>query len=263
MIRPGAPDNAASADAAVGAGAQRVGLEHPPGERAHPVEAGSQADHVAEDDQRRRCDFRRRDILDAGPEGGFDHALTFRRRGTNDRDRLVRSAAVIHQPRADFVEAPQRHVEHDDGRATTERRPVDCLGHRAGCAVPGDESDRRIHRAVGERNPGIGEPTAPGADAGNDAKRHAGLDQCEALLAAATEDERIAALEPEDAAAVAGVTDEPAGYVGLLGRWPATTLSGKFELGAGSRLRQHPRIDQRVIDPHVSLTQPVERVQRQ
>ena len=49
---------------------------------------------------------------------------------------------------------------------------------------------------MGERDAGVGRRGDGGGHAGHDDERHAGGDQRLGLLAAAAEDERIAALEP-------------------------------------------------------------------
>ena len=54
--------------------------------------------------------------------------------------------------------------------------------------------------AVGDRDAGVGRGGDPGGDAGDDLERDAGGGQRLGLLAAAAEDERVAALEPDDAA---------------------------------------------------------------
>ena len=168
-----------------------------------------------------------------------------------------------HQPRPNLVEPAERHIEDDDGGPPAERRPVEGFGHRARHAMPGDEGDRRIDGAMGQGYPGIGEPAEAGADAGDDAERNPRLDQGEPLLAAAAEDERIAALQPQHTPAIPGMADQPAGNIGLFRRRPSAAFAGVDKLGAGPREVEDARIDQRVINHHVGLAQPVERVQRQ
>ncbi len=110
---------------------------------------------------------------------------------------------------------------------------------------------------MGDRDAGIGEPADARRDAGHDAERHAGLDQRQGLLAAAPEDEGIAALEPQHPPAVARQLDQAARDVGLLRRGLAAALAGELELGAGPRKGQHALAHQGVVDHHVGLAQRV------
>ncbi len=98
----------------------------------------------------------------------------------------------------------------------------------------------------------------PGADAGDDADRHAVLHQRLRLFAAAPEDERIAALQPQHALAVARQIDQPQRDVALFGRGFAAAFAGIDRLGAGLRPVQDRGLDQRVIDDHIGLPQRIE-----
>ena len=71
----------------------------------------------------------------------------------------------------------------------------------AALVVAGEERDGVVDVAVRHRDAGIGEPADAGRDARHDAERNARLDQRQRLLAAAPEDEGIAALQPADALA--------------------------------------------------------------
>ena len=112
---------------------------------------------------------------------------------------------------------------------------------------------------MGDRDAGIGEAADAGADAGHDAEGNAGRHQRHRLLAAAPEDERIAALEPQHPPALARQLDQAKRDVGLAGRRLAAALAGIFEHGAGPCQREHARADQRVVDDDVGLAQPVQR----
>ena len=61
---------------------------------------------------------------------------------------------------------------------------------------------------MGDRDPGVGGRGDAGGDPGHDLELDPGLAQRLALLAAAAEDERVAALEPDDALARAGGLDQ-------------------------------------------------------
>ena len=75
---------------------------------------------------------------------------------------------------------------------------------RGGVLVTGDDGDLGRHAALGDRDAGIGGHRERRRHARHDLERHAGGAQRERLLAAAAEDERVAALEPHDAFAAAG-----------------------------------------------------------
>ena len=83
------------------------------------------------------------------------------------------------------------------------------------------------------------------------------------LLAAASEHERVAALEPQHAEARARQRDQPLADIGLYRRRLAAALAGKFEPRLRSRQRQHPFIDQRVVHHDVGLRQTGQRIERQ
>ena len=91
----------------------------------------------------------------------------------------------------------------------------------------------------------------PARHAGNDAEGNAGLRERQRLLAAAPEDEGIAALEPQHALALAGKLDQPLADVLLHGRGLAAALSGIFEQGAFAGEGKDGRVDQRVVDDDV------------
>ena len=92
------------------------------------------------------------------------------------------------------------HVEDERAGEGGQRRPVDRALGLAGILVRRHEGDRRGHVAMGDRDAGVGGRRHTGGHAGHDLERHAGLDQRLRLLAAAAEDERVAALEAHDGA---------------------------------------------------------------
>ena len=74
---------------------------------------------------------------------------------------------------------------------------------------------------MGDRDPGVGGGGDPGGDPGDDLELDPGLAQGLALLAAAAEDEGVAALEPDDALPLAGGLDQPLVDLLLRHRGPA------------------------------------------
>ncbi len=89
--------------------------------------------------------------------------------------------------------------EHDDRAAHAgECFPVG-LVLVAEPAVTGDDGDARRHPALRDRHPCGGRCGDRRGDAGHDLERHARGLQRECLLAAASEEERVAALQPHHA----------------------------------------------------------------
>ena len=103
-------------------------------------------------------------------------------------------------------------------------------------ALAGDEADRAGILAVRQRQARLRGAAGCGGDAGNDLDRHARLTRGVDLLAAAAEDERVAALEPHDAACRRSVSRDQERVDRLLRHRVAAAL-----LGDGDTLR--PRRD--------------------
>ncbi len=116
------------------------------------------------------------------------------------RRRLVGVAAGLDQRRRVLGQPFDAHVEDEGAGEGGERLPVERRLGLLGILVAGDEGDRGGVVAVGDRDPGVGGRGDPGGDAGDDLELDPGLAQRFALLAAAAEDERVAALQPHDAA---------------------------------------------------------------
>ncbi len=101
----------------------------------------------------------------------------------------------------------------------------------------------------------------PAGDAGNDAERHARGGERLRLLGPARKDKRVAALEPQHPLAGAGERDEALRNVLLGRRRLAAALAGEFEPRPRSLEREHPRIDQRVVNDDVGLIEPGQRIE--
>ena len=142
-------------------------------------------------------------------------------------------------------------AHEEDDRAAAARERGECLGV-VGQAV-----------AVRDRDP-IGDTTVrdrdqrgrrDGRDA-RDARRHRERDprrgQRERLLAAAAEDERVAALEPDDIQARVAVLDEQRVDLGLAERRP------RDEQRVGRRLGDELGRDEHVVDEHVAGAEELE-----
>ena len=109
----------------------------------------------------------------------------------------------------------------------------------------------------------MGEPADAGGNTRNDAERHARGHERQRFLAAAPENKRIPALEPQHPPAVARKLHQPRRDILLLRRRLAAALAGidDFTIGAGQG--QRPVVDQRIVHDHFRLAQPVQGMQRQ
>ncbi len=87
-------------------------------------------------------------------------------------------------------------------------RPVE-LGRRCVAAWPVARITARLMPRMRRRDAGRGQPAKAGGHARQHAERHAGGGQRQRLLAAAPEDEGIAALEPQHPLARAREFDQP------------------------------------------------------
>ena len=124
--------------------------------------------------------------------------------------RLVGIAPRGDQALADARQVLDAHVEDERPGKRRQRRPVDRRGLLLGVLVPGDERDRRGVVAVGDGDPGVGGGGDPRRHSGHDLERHPGGPQGLGLLAAAAEDERVAALEADHRPPLPRDRDHPA-----------------------------------------------------
>ena len=156
---------------------------------------------------------------------------------------VERGAAVRDQARSELFEPREAHEgdERARGRAASAAKSS---GPWPFTIVTCDETP-----AVRDRDPGGGGHGRERRDAGHDLERHAGLDERERLLAAAAEQERVAALEPDDVEAATGEPHEQA--VDLLLR---QRVAGDAER-VGGRLVDELRRDQPVVDERVAAAQ--------
>ena len=99
------------------------------------------------------------------------------------------------------AQAPDAHQEDERVDARREMRPVDAGVVLRGIFVAGDDGERRREPAVRHRDARVRGRGDGRRDAGDDLERDAGGGQRLRLLAAAAEDERVAALQPHDALA--------------------------------------------------------------
>ncbi len=142
------------------------------------------------------------------PGAAFD-----RRRG------LLGIAPAGDQRRGVLAQPFDPHVEDERAGEGGEGRPVERRLGLLGILVAGDEGDRGGVVAVGDRDAGVGGRGDPGGDPGDDLELDPGGAQRFALLAAAAEDERVAALQPHDAppAFAASISRSPISSCGTEG----------------------------------------------
>ena len=177
--------------------------------------------------------------------------------------RAVGRTAGGDQPVDDLIDVFQRHIEDEDLGPVGEGRPIQIVWNLAGQIMPGHEGHGGRGRAVGHGNAGIGEAADRGGYAGHDAERHVGRDKREGLFATAPEQERIAALQAQDAFSLACQGDQAGGDIGLLWRWFAAAFTGIDQLGARRRERQNLVADERVVDHDIRRLQGMQRAHGQ
>ncbi len=214
---------------------------------------------VADHDDRRRLDALRLCISGNTIERRDEDAFACGGRRGDDGGGRVRREPARDQRLRDLGEIAHRHVEHDRLAGARQRRPVRrAIGVGA---VAGGEDHGTVDAAQRRRDQRRGQRRKPRGDAGHDPERHARRGQRRRFLAAAGEHEGIAALEPQHPLAAPRQHDEALRNVVLDRRRLAAALAGEFEPRARPRERQHARIDQGVVDDHVGLGEPGQRVE--
>ena len=114
---------------------------------------------------------------------------------------------------------------------------------------------------MGQRNSRIGRDGHRRAHAGNDLERDAGAGQGFGLFAAATEDERIAALQPYDPAAAPRVHDQER-VDPLLGQRVVAGSLTRVDTPRARGLVEESRVDQPVVHDDLSSPQELEPTHR-
>ena len=176
------------------------------------------------------------------------------------RNRGVGSHACGHQCSRDDAALGNAHQHHDGATGLRQRCPV----HRllAVLAMPGDHGEHRRQRTVRDGNPRCRGCGNRRGDARHDVAGNALGDQSGSFLAATTEHERVAALEPHHPTTLSGETHEQ--HVDeVLGDALPRTLTDIDQLGARRHQRQHIAADERVVHHHVGLGQQSRRFQRE
>ena len=187
-------------------------------------------------------------------QGRTGHLLAAGGPPVDDGDRGVGRAPAGHQLGGDPDPVGHPHEDHQRSAGAAERLPVDADRGRGIADMSGHHGDRGGQAAVGDRDAGRRRRREGGADAGYHLVVDPGAAQGLGLLAAAPEDERVAALQADHRAARPTVVDELLVDLGLAGR-PPGALAHVDELGARRRQLQQFTADQPVVDDHVGPAQ--------
>ena len=123
-------------------------------------------------------------------------------RPADSHRRRIGGAAASDQLACDLGEVRQSH-EDDQRLGVSDLIPVD-----RGDGVSGDKRDGRGMLAVGQRHAGVCRDAERHGDAGDDFERDAGIGECLRFFTTASEQERIAALEPDHREAAARALDQ-------------------------------------------------------
>ena len=119
--------------------------------------------------------------------------------------------------------------------------------------MAGGEDDVRSAVAVGERALDRGGGCEGGGDSGDDLEGHAGVVERGHLFGGAAEDERVSALEADDAAPSAGVFDHQGVDLVLSDVLKAAALADIDDFGAGRRIFENRLRDEVVVENHVRM----------
>ena len=192
-------------------GGRRHPDPRPPVSRAE-VHAGHRADH---DDRRGRK-------LDRGQagQGRPHHLLSGRGPPVHDGHRCVGVSAAAHQGGGDPGPLGHAHEDHQRPPGPAQGRPVDATGGGGVPDVAGDHGDRGGQAPMGHRDAGRGRSGEGRAHPGHHLVRHTGPIERLGLLAAPSEQERVAALQPDHVLAGPAVLDELGVDLGLAVRRP-------------------------------------------
>ena len=213
----------------------------------------------ADDDQRRRLDRLALDRLGDRPERRGHGPLPGPGAAFDRRRGLRRVAPAGDQRRRVLAQPFDPHVEDERAGEGGEGVPVESRLGLLRVLVAGDEGDRGGVVAVGDRDARVGGGRDAGGDAGHDLELDPGLAQRFALLAAAAEDERVAALQPHHALAGPRRLDQPLADLLLRHRGHPGLLADVDQLGVLARPVERSRRDQPVVVDRVGVGDQVER----
>gem|GEM_PF-3377343 len=187
------------------------------------------------------------------------HALLRRGAGLHERRRRGGGQSVRGELAAQDIDADQPHVEDDGLVRLRERLPVQV--HAAVLQVPGDEHHRLREIAMRERDTGIGRAARRRRDAGHHLEGDALGGERVDLLAAAPEDERVAALQAHHALAFAREAHQQVIDVLLRQRVLRALLAGVDALGLQAHQVEDRLRHQAVVHHHVGLLHEAQRAE--
>ncbi len=167
----------------------------------------------------------------------------------------VRITSARDEGLGDLCDPPGTHQDHERAAGPGERVPVDVGAVLGGILVTGHDREVRRHAAVRHRDARVGGRRDRARDAGDDLERHAGRDARFGFLAAASEHERVAALQAHDRAGRRAARDEQGVDLVLAERGAAGRLADVDELSAGPGELEERRGRQPVVDDDVGGAQ--------
>ena len=166
-----------------------------------PAEPIAERHHGADDDEGRRRHSRRADAGRELGQGGGDRLLLAVRGPLDDRGRRRRVLAGSQEMKDDPLEPRHPHVDDQRPGEAGQGVPVEGRLVLRRVLVAGHDRDAAGMGSMRQRNAGKRRRPESRGHAGDDFKRDAGRLENLRLLAAPAEDRRIAAFEPDDAAA--------------------------------------------------------------
>jgi len=220
-----------------------------------------QLHHFADDQQRRRLDVSLLDSGGQGSQGPAKHPLLGRGPLFHQRHRHLGGHAMRAQVVADMAGAFEAHVKHHRLTRLHQRRPVQI--QRAVLQMAGHEHARLSVIAMGQGNAGIGRATGGGGHPRHHLEGNSGRHQRLDFLAAAPEDERIAALEPQHSPASQGQIHQQLIDVLLRQGVMVRFLADEDPFDPRFQQLQNRRSDQSVVHRDVGLLHQPQRLERQ
>ena len=179
----------------------------------------------------------------------------------NDRDRQGGIGAVAQELRHQELEMGEAHIDRDRLARAQQGAPVEI--DRAVATVAGDEDAGLRVIAMGQRDAGIGRASGGGGDAGADLERNALFGQFFDLLAAAPENEGVAALQAQHALALQGQLDHQVADLLLRQGVIGALLADIDALGVAAHPVHDRGVDQPVVEHHVGFLHQAEGPERQ
>ena len=222
-----------------------------------PRDLLAQSYDVTDDRDCGRADSGGGDVVGDRRERAGGRALRRPRSVLNDRDGRLCNEPVRDQLRGDLAQIADRHQQHERAMRIGEPRPVDRRCRFGGIFVTGRDRKRRVVRTMRYRDAGVRRCGDRGRNAGHHFERYAGGAQRLRFLGAASEDERVAALEPHHALAFASFRCGERFDLFLRHRVIAAALADEDAFACGRRHRNDRIAGERIVKEHVRMAQDV------